>query len=197
MGSNGKARVSNGVADGRCLSRPSSADYEAGEDVRAPRRLARAAADRRSGAAGRARGRRGARGRRRRATAHEEVLVLDFGGQYSQLIARRIRECGVYAELLPHDLELERDPRARARGAGALRRPRLGLLRGGAEAAPRAARARDPGARHLLRDAGDGARARRPRRGRRRGRVRPHRAQPRRRRRPAARRAAARAAGAG
>jgi GMP synthase (glutamine-hydrolysing) len=38
----------------------------------------------------------------------EEVLVLDFGGQYSQLIARRIRECGVFAELLPHDIELER-----------------------------------------------------------------------------------------
>jgi GMP synthase (glutamine-hydrolysing) len=41
-------------------------------------------------------------------TAHEEVLVLDFGGQYSQLIARRIRECGVYAELLPHDLAIDR-----------------------------------------------------------------------------------------
>jgi GMP synthase (glutamine-hydrolysing) len=43
-----------------------------------------------------------------RDVAQEEVLVLDFGGQYSQLIARRIRECGVFAELLPHDLDVEK-----------------------------------------------------------------------------------------
>ncbi|MBA2524035.1 MAG: glutamine-hydrolyzing GMP synthase, partial [Solirubrobacterales bacterium] len=50
------------------------------------------------------------------AVDREEVLVLDFGGQYSQLIARRLRECGVFAELLPHDTDLEqirlRAPRA-------------------------------------------------------------------------------------
>jgi GMP synthase (glutamine-hydrolysing) len=42
-----------------------------------------------------------------RAAATQEVLVLDFGGQYSQLIARRVRDCGVFAELLPHDPPLE------------------------------------------------------------------------------------------
>src|SRR3954464_13653717 len=46
----------------------------------------------------------------------DEVLVLDFGGQYSQLIARRVRECGVFSELLPHTVSLEEIRRREPRG---------------------------------------------------------------------------------
>ena len=37
----------------------------------------------------------------------QKVLILDFGGQYNQLIARRVREMNVYCELRPHDIPLE------------------------------------------------------------------------------------------
>ena len=41
-------------------------------------------------------------------THGETVLILDYGSQYSQLIARRVRELGVYSELHPFNLSLER-----------------------------------------------------------------------------------------
>ncbi len=51
-----------------------------------------------------------------RPPTQEEVLVLDFGGQYSQLIARRVRECGVFSELLPHHVGLEEVRRRKPKG---------------------------------------------------------------------------------
>jgi GMP synthase (glutamine-hydrolysing) len=38
---------------------------------------------------------------------HPPVLVLDYGAQYAQLIARRVRECHVYSEIVPHDASVE------------------------------------------------------------------------------------------
>ncbi|MBR6172871.1 MAG: glutamine-hydrolyzing GMP synthase [Eubacterium sp.] len=38
----------------------------------------------------------------------EMILVLDFGGQYNQLIARRVRDCHVYAEVHPHTISMEK-----------------------------------------------------------------------------------------
>jgi GMP synthase (glutamine-hydrolysing) len=65
--------------------------------------------------------------------ATEEIVVIDYGGQYSQLIARRVRDCGVFSELLPHHVALDEI---------AKRRPRGVILSGGpasvyAEGAPR------------------------------------------------------------
>jgi GMP synthase (glutamine-hydrolysing) len=48
--------------------------------------------------------------------AVDEVVVLDYGGQYSQLIARRVRDCGVFSELLPHHVPLEEIAARKPRG---------------------------------------------------------------------------------
>ena len=39
---------------------------------------------------------------------NELILILDFGGQYNQLIARRVRECNVYSEVVPYDISIEK-----------------------------------------------------------------------------------------
>src|ERR1700742_372967 len=51
-----------------------------------------------------------------RPTAVDEVVVLDYGGQYSQLSARRVRECGVFSELLPHHVGAEEVRKRRPKG---------------------------------------------------------------------------------
>jgi GMP synthase (glutamine-hydrolysing) len=51
------------------------------------------------------------------ASNHETVIILDFGGQYTQLIARRVRELGVYSEIVPFNTSPEE---IRRKGARAL-----------------------------------------------------------------------------
>lgn len=48
--------------------------------------------------------------------APDAVVILDFGSQYSQLIARRVRECQVYCELVPHDAAPDRVLALRPKG---------------------------------------------------------------------------------
>ncbi len=85
--------------------------------------------------------------------AVDEVVVLDYGGQYSQLIARRVRECGVFSELLPHHVGAEEVARRKPKGLILSGGPASVYADGAPRLEPRAARARHPGAGHLLRHA--------------------------------------------
>ena len=39
---------------------------------------------------------------------NELVIVIDFGGQYNQLVARRVRECNVYCEIYSYKIDIEK-----------------------------------------------------------------------------------------
>ena len=53
----------------------------------------------------------------------ETVIVLDFGGQYNQLIARRVRECNVYCEVYPYTLGMDKIKEMNPKGIIFTRRP--------------------------------------------------------------------------
>ena len=40
----------------------------------------------------------------------EKILILDFGSQYTQLIARAVREANVFCEIIPFSKKIEHDP---------------------------------------------------------------------------------------
>lgn len=44
---------------------------------------------------------------RRLSMNQEKIIVIDFGGQYNQLVARRVRECSVYCEIYSYKTDLE------------------------------------------------------------------------------------------
>ena len=46
----------------------------------------------------------------------EEILIIDFGGQYNQLIARRVREQNVFCEVVPHTISIEKIKEKNPRG---------------------------------------------------------------------------------
>jgi len=44
----------------------------------------------------------------KRRVPFDKVLILDFGSQYTQLIARRVRECEIYSEIHSYDIDVEK-----------------------------------------------------------------------------------------
>ncbi len=55
-------------------------------------------------------------------TPQDKILIVDFGAQYTQLIARRVREAGVYSEIVPFDKAEQALKSVAAQGSYPLRR---------------------------------------------------------------------------
>ena len=108
-------------------------------------------------------------------SAPEAVVVLDYGSQYSMLIARRIREAGVYSELVPWDTAPERLSHLRVKGFVLSGGPASVYDEGAPLLPPYVIRVRAARPRHLLRDAAARAGARWTRGAREAPRVRPRR----------------------
>ena len=96
---------------------------------------------------------------------HDKILILDFGSQVTQLIARRVREAHVYCEIHPNDVSRRLHPRVRAEGHHPQRQPCQHLRGARVARAAGGVGAGRAGAGHLLRHVHHGRAAGRPGRG--------------------------------
>ena len=91
------------------------------------------------------------------AVSHQVILVLDFGSQYTQLIARRLRELHVYSEIIPFGTPAAEIARRQPAGVILSGGPMSVNEAGAPHCDSRRLRAGRAGTRHLLRHAADDA----------------------------------------